>query len=264
MKIEGPPTGATNLEQGTLAFIDFVAKVKDTGEVLEVTREADAKSLSVFDASAKYEPRLVAVGEQWVIKGLDEALLKAKPGDKLTVEIPPEKGFGLRDPSKVRLIPLRRFGDNASKLRVGEQVEVDNRTGTVRFIGSGRVQVDFNHRLAGKNIVYELEVLKTISSPKEVILALVRRRIPVDQGKIKLQIEDGRAKIELPLDVFYMEGLQYTKRALSDEIFKFAKGITTVTFVENFQSPEATKKEEPKEEKEPTKKQARRRSRKKA
>ncbi len=229
------------LEQGTLALIDYVAKVKDTSEVLEATREQDAKTLSVFDPGVKYEPKLVAVGEQWVMKGLDEALLKAEPGGKQTVEIPPEKGFGLRDPSKVRLIPLRRFGDNASKLKVGEQIEVDNRVGTVRFIGSGRVQVDFNHRLAGKTIIYDFEVLRKLSEPKEIILALIHRRVPVDVSKIKLDLSQDSVSIELPQDVFFMDGLQYTKRAISDEIFKFVKGMAHVTFAERFENPEAIK-----------------------
>jgi len=234
------------MEQGTLALINYVAKVKETGEVLEATKEEDAKALSVYDANNKYEPKLVAVGEQWVLKGLDEALLKANPGDKLTVEVPPEKGFGLRDPSKIRLIPIRRFGDDASRLKVGEQVQVDNRIGTVRFIGSGRVQVDFNHRLSGKNIVYDVEIVKTLSDPREIALALIKRRIPVEESKVQLELKDDAATIRLPQDVIFMDGIQYAKKAISDEIFKFIKGITKVNFAEVFESPEAAK---PKEEK---------------
>ncbi len=253
------------LEQGTLALINYVAKVKETGEVLEATREEDAKALSVYDVNSKYEPKLVAVGEQWVLKGLDEALLKANPGDKLTVEIPPEKGFGLRDPSKIRLIPIRRFGDDASKLKVGEQVQVDNRIGTVRFIGSGRVQVDFNHRLAGKNIVYDVEVVKTLSDPREIALALIRRRVPVEESKVQLELKDDTATIKLPQEVFFMDGIQYAKKAISDEIFKFVKGITKVYFTEVFESPEAQKqKEEEKPEEAPKEKKTTKRSTKKA
>jgi peptidylprolyl isomerase len=235
------------LQQGTLVLVDYIAKVKDTGEVLEVTREEDAKNLSVFDPAAKYEPKLVAVGEQWVMKGLDEALLKAEPGDKMSVEIPPEKGFGLRDPTKIRLIPIRRFGDDASKLKVGEQIEVDNRIGTVRFIGSGRVQVDFNHRLAGKTITYDFHVLRTLTEPKEIILALIHRRVPVDISKVGVELANQEVTIELPQEVFFMDGLQYTKRAVADEIFKFIKDITKVIFVERFENPEAKKSEEQKQ-----------------
>ncbi len=239
-----------------MVYIDYVAKVKDTGEVLEVTREEDAKSLSVHDASTKYRPRLVSVGDGWVMKGLDESLLKAGVGEKLTVEITPEKGFGERDPAKVRLIPLRKFGDDASKLRVGEQVEVDNRVGIVRFIGSGRVQMDFNHRLAGKSLTYDLHLLKTVTEPADMIRALVLRRVPTDEEKVKVDVKGGVASVELPQEVFFADGLQYTKRAVSDEIFKHAKGVGKVTFIESFESPEAKAEEAeaPKPKRRPSKK----------
>ena len=44
------------------------------------------------------------------------------------------------------------------------KIELDQRRGTVRYIGSGRVQVDFNHKYAGRVLVYEANVLKTIDS----------------------------------------------------------------------------------------------------
>ncbi|MEK6834142.1 MAG: FKBP-type peptidyl-prolyl cis-trans isomerase, partial [Thermoproteota archaeon] len=127
-------------QKGTLLLVDYTAKVKDTNEVFETTKEDDAKLNSIHDTNMKYQPRLVSVGESWVLKGLDDALLNTNAGDKLTVEVPPEKGFGTRDPAKVRMIPLRKLGEDAEKISVGDAIEVDERTGIVRFIGSGRVQ----------------------------------------------------------------------------------------------------------------------------
>ncbi|MEM0286737.1 MAG: FKBP-type peptidyl-prolyl cis-trans isomerase [Nitrososphaerota archaeon] len=231
------------MEPGTLVYINYVSKVKDTGEVLEATKEEDAKSLSVYDPSVKYRPRLVSVGDGWVLKGLDEALLKANVGDKFSIEIPPDKAFGERDPSKVRLMPLRKFGEDVSKLKVGEQVEVDNRIGIVRYIGSGRVQLDFNHRLAGKVISYEVEVVRAVTEADDVVRSLLLRRIPVDQEKVKIAIEDGAAKVELPEESYFMDGLQYAKKTIADEVFKHIKTIKKLVFVESYYSPEAKKEE---------------------
>ena len=94
-----------------------------------------------------------------MIKGLDEALAKYKCWRfKTTVEVSPDKGFGERDSGKVRMIPLRKLGDDADKVSVGDSIEIDQKKGIVRFIGSGRVQVDFNHRFAGKTILYDVKV----------------------------------------------------------------------------------------------------------
>src|SRR5215472_19207503 len=128
-------------QKGTLILVDYTAKVKDINEVFETTRENDAKSNSIHDANIKYQPRLISVGDSWVLKGLDDALANANTGDKLTVEVPPEKGFGVRDSAKVRMIPLRKLGDDAEKVSVGDTIDHDDRTGIIRFIGSGRVQV---------------------------------------------------------------------------------------------------------------------------
>src|SRR5919109_4575822 len=93
------------LEKGSLILVDYTAKVKDTNAVFDTTRDEEAKKTNFYDTTHKYEPRLVSIGEGWVLKGLDEALSNANLGDKFTIEITPDKGFGDRDPSKVRMIP---------------------------------------------------------------------------------------------------------------------------------------------------------------
>src|SRR6476661_10117359 len=125
------------LEKGSLVLVDYTAKVKDTNEIFETTYEEEAKKSDLYDPTRKYEPRLVSIGEGWVLKGLDEALASANSGDKLSVEITPDKGFGERDPSKVRMIPLRKLGEKADEVKVGDEIELDDRRGIVRYIGSG-------------------------------------------------------------------------------------------------------------------------------
>ena len=99
--------------KGSLILVDYTSKVKDTGEVFETTIEEEAKKHSFYDPNVKYQPKLVSVGESWVIKGFDEALEKTSTGDKKTIEITADKGFGERDTGKVRMIPLRKLGDDA-------------------------------------------------------------------------------------------------------------------------------------------------------
>ena len=148
------------LEKGSLILLDYTAKIKDSNEIFETTRVEDVKNNPDFDPNKKYEPRLLGVGEGWVLKGLDEALLQSSIGTPLNIEIPPEKAFGERDPSKVRMIPLRKLGEKANEVSVGDVIELDDRIGIIRFIGSGRVQVDFNHKYAGRTLVYEANIVK--------------------------------------------------------------------------------------------------------
>ena len=137
------------LENGALILADYTAKIKDTGQIIDTTRKDDAEKAGNADPTRTYEPRLIAVGEGWVLKGLDEALQKAEPNQTIDVELTPEKAFGIRDPNKVSRIPIRKFGEKAAELEIGGEVEVDNRVGIVRSLESGRAIVDFNHKYAG-------------------------------------------------------------------------------------------------------------------
>jgi peptidylprolyl isomerase len=236
------------LEKGALIFANYTARVKDTGEGIESTVESEAKRLKIYEDSRKYEPRLVAVGGGWLISGLDAEVAKLSVGDKKEIELPPEKAFGNRDPTQLRMIPLRKFGDRERELAAGDSVDVDNRVGVVRFIGSGRAQVDFNHRLAGKSIVYDFEVLKTVDTDEGKVRALIDRRLAGDGNKATFEISDGKLTVTIPEELFLVEGLQIIKRGIANDVFKFVPALNSLSFVENFKNERAQpKKEEPKE-----------------
>jgi peptidylprolyl isomerase len=224
-------------QKGTLVLVDYTAKVKDSNEIFETTREADAKSNSTYDANVKYQPRLISVGESWVLKGLDDALANTTVGDKLSIEVPPEKGFGTRDPAKIRMIPIRKLGEDAEKVTVGDTIELDERTGIVRFIGSGRVQVDFNHRFAGKTIVYDLNVIKSLDTDQDKVMGLLKRRFPIEESKIKFEIKGAELDVNIPEEAMMMEGLQIVKRAIANEIFKFVTKLEKVSFIDSYNKP---------------------------
>jgi peptidylprolyl isomerase len=236
--------------KGTLIFANYTARVKDTGEGIESTVEDEAKKLKIYEDSKRYEPRLVAVGEGWLIAGLDAEVGKLSAGEKKQIELPPDKAYGVRDPTQLRMIPLRKFGEREHELAVGDQVDIDNRVGTVRFIGSGRAQVDFNHRLAGKSIIYDFEALRTVDTDDDKVRALVDRRLAAEGKKATIEIADGTLTVTIPEELFLVEGLQIIKRGISNDVFKFVPSIGTMTFLEKFANPKAPeKKVEPMAEK---------------
>lgn len=238
------------LAKGSLILIDYTAKVKDKGEVFETTIADEAKKHSIFEDNLKYQPKLVSVGESWVIKGLDDALSNAKPGDKLIVDVTPDKGFGERDPSKVRMIPLRKLGDDAEKVSVGDTIEVDQKTGIVRFIGSGRVQVDFNHRFAGKTISYDVSILKLLETNEEKITAILKRHMPVDDSKISSKLNGDSLDVVIPEEIFGAEGLRIIKHFIQIDIFKFIPTLEKINFIETYNNKKVEKaKEKPLETK---------------
>jgi len=226
-------------EKGDFLLVDYVAKVKETGEVFDTTIEDVAKKERLYKEGELYEPKLVVVGEGWLLKTLDESLLNMELNKPSTVEIPPEKAFGNRDPEKVRLVPLRRLTAKGITPQLGMRIEYEGKLATVRTLGAGRVQLDFNPPLAGKTLVYEVTVQKKLETKTEKIKALIHRRIPaVEIEKFKLKVRKTVIEIEVPEDAFYVEGLQLAKRGIATDVQKFFPETTTIRFVETFRRRE--------------------------
>ena len=226
------------IKNGDFLLIDYTLKVKETGETVGTTLENVAKESKLYRGEEKYEPFFIVVGEGWVPKGLDEALTGIEVGKASTVEIPPEKGYGTRDPKKVRLVPLRKFSAEGLTPVPGLQVNVDGKVAQVRSVGAGRVQVDYNHPFAGKTLVYDLTVVKVVETEEEKIRNLIHKRIsPVEQGKFSVKIQEGKLEVEIPEEAFFLEGLQVAKRTLVADVEKFFPKLQTITFLENFKKP---------------------------
>lgn len=224
-----------SIEKGDFLLVDYTGKVKETGEVFDTTVEEVAKEERLYKEGEIYEPKLIVVGEGWMLKALDEEFPNFEVEKTASVEIPPEKAFGSRDPEKVRMVPLRRLTAKGITPRLGMSLEFDGKLAVVRIVGSGRVQLDFNPPLAGKTLVYEVTVRKKLEAKIEKMTALVHRRIPgVEIEKFKLKMGKTVATINVPEDAFYIEGLQLAKRGIAADIQNFFPEITTIKFLETF------------------------------
>src|SRR2546427_1394744 len=146
------------VKAGDFLIVNFTLKVKESGETVDTTYDAVAKDTHLHREDSTYGPRFIILGEGWLPKGLEDSLVGVDIGKQTTVELPPDKGYGTRDPTKMRLVPLRRFRDKGIDPTPGAQIEFDGRQATVRAVGAGRVQVDYNHPLAGRTLIYDVSI----------------------------------------------------------------------------------------------------------
>lgn len=240
-----------SLQKSDFILLDYVAKVKETGEVFDTTFEETAKKEHLYKEGDIFEPRLIVIGENWVLKPLDESLTTMEVGKQNVVEISPEKAFGQRDPKKVKRVPLKQLLAKEITPSVGMRIDYGGKSATVRAIGAGRVLLDFNPPLAGKTLVYEATVKKKLETAEEKVAALIHRRIPnVEDKKFELTVKAKTVTVEMPEDAFYIEGVQIAKRGIAMDIQRFFPEITAVKFVETFKAePKKTEAKPEKEEK---------------
>lgn len=160
------------MKKGDFVKIDYVGKIKDTGEIFDLTNEEVAKKEKVFDPKVRYGKVPLIVGERFVISGLDDELLNMEVGEKKKIVIKPENAFGQRDPKMIKVIPKSVFRKQKVDPVPGLIVDISGYKGRIQSSDSGRVRVDFNNPLAGKDLEYEVEIIEKIEKPDEQVKSI--------------------------------------------------------------------------------------------
>lgn len=117
----------------------------------------------VADASEPGEPMTFCMGDGSLIHGLEMALVGLKVGDRQRVELDPLNAFGYSDADSVHAMPRSEFADELP-LDVGTIIAFgtpsgDEIPGAIKEVKGDKVIVDFNHPLAGHDIIFEVEIL---------------------------------------------------------------------------------------------------------
>ena len=231
--------------------LNYTGKVKETGDVFDTTYEDVAEEAGIKNENKDYHPMILAVGSTQLLSKLHDEIKKMDVGEKQTVEIPCEEAFGKRDPSLIQLIPMKEFKKQNIKPFVGMPLSLDGQHGIVRTVDGGRVRVDFNHELAGKDIIYEIEIVDTIDDNVEKIKGLIEvyyGNPNIDLEKTEILIEDGVAKITLDkLAGFEQRSEQeitLSKFRVARETYENIDEIEKVQFIDEYEKPEPEEESE--------------------
>lgn len=124
-----------------------------------------------IDSSQGSTPMDYLHGHGNIVPGLEEELTGHKIGDKLTVAVPPEKGYGIPDPEGIQELARSTFPDDID-LQVGVMLQAEDGEGQplhlrVLEVSADQVKVDMNHPLAGHNLNFEIEVMGIRSATQE-------------------------------------------------------------------------------------------------
>ena len=214
-------------------LVEMTGRAVETDEVFDTTDEELAKEEGIHDENKTYGPKLVVVGEGYVLKGLDDRLPGLKLGETAEVEIPSEEAFGERSPENVRTLPYRNLRSKGVNPVVGQQIELDGRSAMVRSVGAGRVQLDYNHPLAGRKIVYHVKATERYEGDEDKIRSLIGRRfLGVDLDKFKLKKLKKKVRIQIPDEIFFGENIQIAKRGVALDVQRYFEDIDEVEYTE--------------------------------
>jgi peptidyl-prolyl cis-trans isomerase B (cyclophilin B) len=153
-----------SVEPGDRVTLEYVGRFED-GSVFATSDPAVAEEHGLVrtDGESAPEPTPLSfvVGRDEVIEGLDEAVVGMGVGESATATVPPEDAYGEYDPERVREYDAEAFEAMVGRPpAVGLHVEARNDLhGDVTAVAGDTVEVDFNHELAGRTLVFELRVL---------------------------------------------------------------------------------------------------------
>lgn len=230
------------VKEGDFIRLEYTGKVQETGNVFDTTDENVAEEAGIKLDNKSYGAIPIIVGGGHVLKGLDEALIGMEEGEEKTVEITPEEGFGLRDPKLLQLIPMGEFKKQGMKPEVGMAITSDGETGIIRSVSGGRVRVDFNHELAGKNLEYNIRVVKEIEDDIDKVKSMIELHYSapnLDSDKHDIQIVDGVVRIAMDeMAKFdkkpYMD-VTFARFRIARDIWENMENVEKVEFVDVFE-----------------------------
>jgi len=237
------------IEKGDFIRITYTGRFED-GQVFDTTSEELAKENGIFNPRGMYGGDVVIVGSGHTIKGLDEDFIGKEVGYTGSLEIPPEKAFGVHNPALVESVSVTKIAAQLKDTRPypGMEVEVDGKKGVVQKIIGRRLRVDFNHALSGRTVTYEYTIEKKLDEPEEKAKGLLA--LYTGASNLAIEITPELVRVIIPIEFSFNQRWLISKGRIAHELIENL-GIPNLEFVEKYpyvqKNPEA-EAEEPEEE----------------
>ena len=137
------------------------------GDVVRVHYTGTLTDGSQFDSSVGRNPLEFTVGAGQMIAGFDAGVLGMIVGDKKTLQIDPDNGYGQSNPEAIIEFPKTNVPEGM-ELEVGMQLNLQNEYGqpvpvVIIELREDLVVMDANHSLAGKDLIFEVELVEIVS-----------------------------------------------------------------------------------------------------
>lgn len=198
-------------------FIELEFSGSSSGEIFDTTNKKDAEKMGIDPKNIK--PMTISVGNQMILEGLDEDLEGKETGKEYSITVQPEKAFGKRNPSLIKTYGLSHFRKQNINPYPGMALQLDNTVAKVLSVNGGRVTMDFNNPLAGKEVEYKYKVNKIISEAEEKVNALqdffFKQRFPFELKDKKVIFKDDKISQFLEMigpKFSEMTGLEFTTK----------------------------------------------------
>jgi FKBP-type peptidyl-prolyl cis-trans isomerase SlyD len=125
---------------------------------------------TLIETSEGKNPVVYMHGHGNIVPGLEREMTGKQGGDKFSTKVPPEDAYGLRDDNAVQRVPLKHVATRG-RIAPGQMVAVNTNQGArharVLKVGHFNVDLDLNHPLAGRTLMFDIEVVDVRPATQE-------------------------------------------------------------------------------------------------
>ncbi|MBI2045379.1 peptidylprolyl isomerase [Candidatus Pacearchaeota archaeon] len=208
------------LQKNDFIEIEFTGKTRD-GEVFDSNIKAELEKLN---SKIEAKPLVLSIGHNMFLKGVEDFLI-GKEGKDFEIHLSSENAFGKRESSLIQRMPSNIFKEQKLNPYPGAVLNFDGRMGKILAVSGGRVMVDLNNPLAGKDVIYKIKVLRKVTDKKEQADAFIdflfkkKLSFKINEKKIIVEVEKQMSKfVELFKDKFKeILGLELEVREIEAE-----------------------------------------------
>jgi FKBP-type peptidyl-prolyl cis-trans isomerase SlpA len=145
------PNEDTRIAHGSLVKLHFEVSLEN-GTIIDSTFNRDA-------------PVSLTIGDESLLPGFEKVLMNLRAGDTRTAHLEPEQAFGEWNPENIQHFSRTQFALVADNPEIGMMVEFEDKgkntlPGTISAIDEDQVEVDFNHPLAGQDVLFKVKIFK--------------------------------------------------------------------------------------------------------
>ena len=184
------------VQKGDFVELDYVGRIAESGRVFDVTSEQAAKKEGIHNERGTYGPRIICVGEHQIVAGLDAFLIGKEEKKEYTITLQAEHAFGKKDPKLLKIVPSSVFLKQKIKPVPGLRVTINDMLGTIKTGSGGRVIVDFNHPLAGHDVIYHVNIVRVLTTAEEKVRAVTAFFFGHES---KAEVTDGACVVHVKL-----------------------------------------------------------------
>lgn len=220
-----------SLKDGDVIRFDYTLYVD--GKMAETSQEDVAKENGIYREGRRYQPLTVGLGGRAIIAGLESHIRShGVVGKTVKADIKAVDAYGERHADKIKDVPMAQFKSQKVTPTPGMSVNLGGERGIVTRVAGGRVRVDLNHDLAGKDLGYEYTIREVVTDDQQKVEAVMANLFT--PGSYKVHVTKDEVVFDVPEQARFDQNWPMAKFRVVSDLRMATGGKKAVKLVETF------------------------------